>query len=177
MIKLTSNVKQFSENYKKKAYQTTSALNGLAEKLAKRMSNDMKESIQKDRRWQEHGNLSRIDNVDFRSEIINSNTVRVHIGENLPKFGMKDGTLVNPAFFIEFGFGIVGQQNPKQNHSAYNWEYNISGHKESWFFWYDGILMESEGREGLNFIYNIMQEYKNNWKKYLSELILEMKNG
>ena len=28
---------------------------------------------------------------------------------------MSDGTLVNPVYFIEFGFGIEGQENPMQN--------------------------------------------------------------
>ena len=177
MIKITSNINQFLKNYKKKVNNFTSILTSLAEKLALRMSNDMKEYIQRDRRWQEHGNLSRIENVDFRSELVNSNTVRVHIGENLPKFEMTDGSLVNPAFFIEFGFGIVGERNPKINHSKYNWKYNVRGHKESWFFWYDGTLMESEGREGINFLYNIMQEYKKNWKKYFYELVMEIENG
>lgn len=177
MITISSNINDFISKYKNRVNKINAVLGMLAERLAQRMSADMKELIDKDRRWQEDGNLSRISQVDFRVETIENNKVRVHVGENLPKFVMmNDGTLVNPAFFIEFGFGIVGEQNPKQNHSAYNWEYNINGHKTSWFFRYEGKLIRSSGREGVNFIYTIMQEYKNNWEKYFRDLLSEIDN-
>lgn len=176
MIKVTSNINEFLKNYKKKIDNFNTRLSVIAEKLAKKMSDDMKQFIQRNKRWQEHGNLSKISDVNFRIENLNNNSVRVHIGENLPKFIMQDGTLVNPAFFIEFGFGIAGENKPMQNHEKYQWEYNIKGHKESWFFWYEGILMESEGREGINFIYLTLDEYRKNWKQYLKEL-MEQNNG
>ena len=177
MIKITSNIDEFLKNYKKKVQNFEETINNIAEKLAIRMSNDMKNMIFNDMRWQEHGNLSRINDVDFRVEKINQNSVRVYIGETLPKFIMTDGTLVNPAFFIEFGFGIAGQENPMKNHDKYQWESNIRGHKDSWFFWYDCILMESKGTEGINFMYNTIKNYKDNWKQYLKELLEEQGNG
>jgi hypothetical protein len=177
MIKVTSNINEFLKHYKKRVVNFKVVLDSLAEKLAKRMADDMKNLIQSDKRWQEHGNLSRINDVDFRIEPLSENSVRVHIGENLPKFTMTDGKLVNPAFFIEFGFGIVGQSKPKENHEKYQWEYNIRGHKDSWLFWYEGILMESEGREGINFIYNTIDKYRVGWKYYLKELLEEQANG
>ena len=177
MITVTSNIEEFLKHYKKRIQNFNDELGSIAEKLAKRMSEDMKRLIQSDRRWQEHGNLSIINDVDFRIEKLSTNSVKVFIGENLPKFIMTDGTLVNPSFFIEFGFGIVGEQKPKEGSKKHNWEYNINRHKESWFFWYNGILMESEGREGLNFIYNTIQRYKDNWTSYLKELLEEQANG
>lgn len=177
MIKVSSNINEFLKHYKKRIHNFKDMLDNLAEKLARRMSDDMKNIIQSDRRWQEHGNLSQIDNVDFTIEKINGSTVKVSVGENLPKFKMTDGTLVNPAFFIEFGFGIVGENKPKEGKDRYGWEYNIRGHKESWFFWYDGILMESEGREGVNFIYQTMDNYRKNLQKYIKELLEGQENG
>ena len=38
--------------------------------------------------------------------------IRVSIGEKITPHNMSDGNRVNPAYFIEFGFGIVGQNNP-----------------------------------------------------------------
>ena len=171
MIKITSNIKAVLKSYRQKVEKIKNAMENIAYTLAERMCNDMKNLIQTDKRWQEHGNLSTIDTVDFRIEQSGLNSMKIYIGENLPKFEMTDGTLVNPAFFIEFGFGLIGQSKPKQNHEKYNWEYNIRGHKESWFFWYDGILMESEGREGINFIYTVMDEYRQNGAKYFKELL------
>lgn len=171
MITVKSNINEFLKNYKKRIANFKIMLNQLAVKLAERMSEDMKKRIQEDTRWKEHGNLSTINNVDFTIEPIGENSVKVIVGKNLPKFEMSDGTLVNPAFFIEFGFGIEGQDKPKENHDKYNWQYNIRGHEDSWFFWYDGILMESKGREGINFIYNVLEEYRTNWQQYLKELM------
>ena len=176
MISVKSNINEFLKNYRKKASNFKNSLNGIAEKLAKRMSEDMKSLIQTDKRWQEHGNLSTINEVSFDIESIGDNAVRVSIGDNLPKLVMTDGTLVNPSFFIEFGFGIVGERTPKKNHDKYNWEYNINQHKTAWMFRYNGELMESEGREGINFMYNTIQDYRTNWLKYLKEL-MESANG
>lgn len=177
MIKIISNIKEFLKRYREKVAILKQVMDNLAQILAEKMSNDMKNLIQTDKRWQEHGNLSTIDTVDFRIEATSPQSVKVYVGENLPKFEMSDGTLVNPAFFIEFGFGILGQNKPKQNHEEYNWEYNIRGHKESWFFWYDGILMESKGREGINFIYTTMDNYRQNLVAYFRQLLGEQANG
>ena len=176
MIKVTSNIDGFIEAYKKRIKLFENKLNKIAKKLAKRMVDDMEKLIKEDKRWQEHGNLSRIDKVDFRIESISTQSVKVYVGEKLPKFEMTDGEFVNPAYFIEFGFGIVGQEKPKINHDKYGWEYNIHDYKESWLFFYDGILMESSGREGINFIHNTVQKYRDNWKVYLKEL-MEQEDG
>ena len=178
MITVKSNIKEFLKNYRKKVGNFKTMLNILATKLAERMSADMKELINKDRRWQEHGNLSTINNVDFRQESVGENAVRVYIGENLPKFIMADGTPVNPAFFIEFGFGIEGQENPMQNKDKYGWRYNINHYVEGWYFKdKDGEQVFSRGREGTNFLYNTIQTYKTNWEQYVAEIMTEIGNG
>ena len=177
MITIKSNIKTFLKNYKKKVEKFKISLSLIAEKLAERMCKDMKNLIQTDKRWQDKGNLSEIENVEFRQEKTSETSIRVHIGENLPLFTMKDGTQVNPAFFIEFGFGIVGQNNPKQGTEKYDWEYNIRNHKSYWWFWYEGRRYGTRGREGINFIYQVSQDYKDNWWKYLKEIIAEIANG
>jgi hypothetical protein len=177
MIKVSSNINEFLKHYKKRVSNFKDMLENIAEKLARRMSEDMKNIIQSDRRWQEHGNLSKIDNVDFTIEKLNGNSVKVSVGENLPKFEMTDGTLVNPAFFIEFGFGIVGQEKPKEGVERYDWEYNIRGHTSYWWYRYEGQRYASKGREGLNFMYQTIDKYRNGWNNYLKELMTEIGNG
>lgn len=177
MITIKSNIDKFLENYKKKVEATQKSLLNIAEKLAQKMSSDMAFEISQLRYvWVEEGKLSTISNIDFSIEIIGASSVRVSIGNNLTPFAMSDGTLVNPVYFIEFGFGIVGQDNPKENHSKYDWEYNIHNHDSAWYYrGLNGELLKSSGREGINFMYRVIQDYKNNWKKYLKELIGEFK--
>lgn len=176
MINITCNINEFLSNYKKKTNSFIFTLQKLAYDLAVKISQDMRNMILKDTRWEEEGNMSDINDVTFRPEILSNNMVRVHIGENLPLIEMSDGTLVNPAFFIEFGFGIVGEQNPKENHENYGWDYNINDHKDYWFFKYNGELLKSKGREGINFMYITMQEYAIKWKAYFYELLARYSN-
>ena len=175
MIRVKSNINQFLKNYKKRVDVVKLTLSEIAEKLAQKMSADMAMEIHNLRHvWVEDGNLSTVSNIDFDIKKIDDSTVVVSIGDNLKKFEMGDGALVNPVFFIEFGFGIVGQENPKKNHEAYDWEYNINEHKTAWYY-YDhlGYKYRTSGREGINFMYRVIQEYKTNWLKYLQELLKE----
>ena len=120
----------------------------------------------------------------FQIENLGNNSVRVSIGENLQKHELSDGTLVNPAYFIEFGFGVRGQKSPAKNHEKYGWEYNLNNHDESGFPlpspWvyegWDGGFHTSDGTVGTNFMYLTIQKYKDNWLKYLKEL-MESANG
>lgn len=188
MITVKSNIDKFLKNYRKKVEARKSVLNGIAEKLAKKMSNDMKDIIKREMYvWSpdadnndETGKMayhrSKIDNM-FSIESLGYNSVRVSIGDNLQKHDMGDGNLVNPAYFIEFGFGLRGQANPANNHEKYGWKYNLNSHNDAWYYeGWDGEFHISDGTVGTNFMYNTIQEYRNNWKKYLNELMAEAKN-
>ena len=191
MITVKSNINEFLKNYRKRVGNFKSTLNVFAKKLAERMSADMAYEIARTRHiWTEEGNLDKVSGVDFSITNIGDNAVRVSIGENLEKFEMKDGTLVNPIYFIEFGFGIAGQKNPQDEHSKFGWEYNIRGHKGAWYYYDRTIsppegaddkwkpqMLRSEGRQGSNFMYNVIETYKTNWQQYLKELMTEIGNG
>ena len=130
MITVKSNINEFLKNYRKKVGDFKSTLNVLAEKLVERIKSDMLRVIEnKQFVWQEEaGNLAEIDpsDIDFTTTQVGENTIRVSIGERLPRVPMSDGTLVNPVYFIEFGFGIEGQESPMQNRDKYGWRYNIN---------------------------------------------------
>lgn len=179
MISVKSNINGFLENYKKKAKSFQFVLDNTANKLALKVIEEMKKEIETNRfQWAEKGKLETISNIDFKIEPIGEKSVRVSIGDNLRKYTMSDGTLVNPVFFIEFGFGIVGQNNPKKNHELFDWEYNINGHTEAWWYiGFDGEFYQTEGVEGINFIYKTIYERKEYWQNYLKELLKEQANG
>ena len=157
-------------------------LNSLAQKLVERIKTDMLKAItDKEFAWHEaDGNISEIEisDIDFTTTQISENTIRVSIGEKLPRFAMSDGTLVNPIYFIEFGFGIVGQENPMNNRDKYNWRYNINGHTVEWVYKDRyGDYQTSKGAEGTNFLYNTIETYRTNWKQYVAEILGEVSNG
>ena len=182
MITVKSNINEFLKNYRKRARNFKTVLNSLATKLAERMSADMAYEIARTRHiWTEEGNLDKVSGIDFNITSIGESAVRVSIGDNLEKFEMEDGTLVNPVYFIEFGFGIAGQRNPQDEHSKFGWEYNIRGKEHPWYYYDRTVdppqLLRSEGRQGSNFMYNVIQKYKDNWQQYLKELMTEIENG
>ena len=179
MITIKSNIKDFLNNYKKKVENFKVVLNTVAEKLAQKIIEYMKNEIETNRfQWAEKGKLETITNVGFTITPTSDKSVRVFIGDNLRKYKMKDGTLVNPVFFIEFGFGIVGQDNPSKNHEYFDWEYNINGHTDAWWYLgFDGEFYETKGTQGINFMYKALIDKKEDWKAYLKKLLKEQANG
>jgi hypothetical protein len=194
MIRVKSNIDGFLKNYQKKIGNFKTSLNSLARKLAERMSADMKDIIVKETyTWSpdaegndETGKMAYHRGIDISFDITNigDNGVRVSIGNNLQKHIMSDGTIVNPIYFIEFGFGVRGQQNPATNHSKFGWEYNINGRTKGgeppspwWYEGWDGEYHLSDGTKGTNFMYRTIDKYRNGWKQYLKELMTEIENG
>ena len=182
MITVKSNITEFLKNYRKKVGDFKSTLNVLAEKLVERIKADMLRVIEgKQFVWQEEaGNLAEIEpsDIDFTTTQVGENTIRVSIGERLPRFPMSDGTRVNPIYFIEFGFGIEGQENPMANTEKYGWRYNINHYIDGWTYLdSDGEEQFSRGREGTNFLYNTIETYRTNWKQYVAEIMTEIGNG
>jgi hypothetical protein len=152
----------------------TNAIIGFPEKLAQRMSADMALEISRSRYiWEETGGtMSEISAVDF--DIVNTgfNEVTIEIGNNILPIEMSDGELVNPVYFIEFGFGIIGEENPKVGADEYDWEYNVNLRDKEWYFrGRDGHSYKSMGREGINFIHTVISKYRNEWKDYFFELL------
>ena len=177
-MKISSNIDEVLKRFGKRREALRLTLENFAEQLAEKMSEDMKTEIFSNRSvWAEKGGLDYITSVQFDIVKTGNNSVRINIGGNLPKHKMSDGTLVNPVYFIEFGFGIEGEDSPMKNADKYDWEYNINGHQHGWTFaGRDGLFHYSEGREGLNFLYNTIEKYKQNWKDYLIEMIKENLN-
>lgn len=195
MITVKSNINEFLKNYRKKVANFKTVLNSLAVKLAERMSADMKDRINSSKtKWAEPQTfLDTLPEVGFDIQPIGDNAVRVSIGENLPKRKVGGTTYsiypetqqvkyINPIYFIEFGFGVIGQQKPSKGHEEKGWRYNLNDHgthtENPWHF-YDEMkaLRTSSGQEGINFLYNTIQDYRDNWQQYLKELMTEIGNG
>lgn len=145
--------------------------------LLERMCNDMKQEIQTHREeWAEHGGP--FENWgDLGQDIeyeISEKGGRIYVGRNTHtiRIGKKaNRRSVNPYLFIEFGWGIEGEQNPVRYHTQHGWEYNINQHKEAWsFYGVNGELITTTGRRGIDFFYNTISKYRKEWKSVVEEI-------
>lgn len=146
--------------------------------LLERMCEDMKEEIRSQRdTWAEVGgpfeNWGDLGN-DIEYEV-NEKSGRIYVGRNTHtlKVGKGDNRReVNPYMFIEFGWGIQGEQNPVRYHTQHGWEYNINKHREAWsFYGVNGNLITTTGRRGIDFFYNTINKYRKEWKDIVSNII------
>lgn len=115
--------------------------------------------------WREvNGNLETVDGDDVIVEKKGS-TYIIAIGRNTEPFDMPNRQnssnpnyaglpkTVNPYFFIEFGFGIIGQNNPIKNAPNFGWRYNLRPYSHGWHFrGLDGTRTYSRGTKGIGTI-------------------------
>ena len=189
MITVRSNINEFLKGYTEKTNRLQAVLKNFAKKLAERMAEDMNSKIESSKsKWAEPQIfLDTLPKVDFDIKETGNNSVIIEIGNNLPKRKVgntvysiypetQQEKFINPIFFIEFGFGVKGEQKPSEIYTTYGWKYNLNDHgsktENPWKF-YDEMrsLRTSSGQEGINFMYNTIEEYKDKWKDYLKELL------
>jgi hypothetical protein len=192
MIVVKTNIGEFIKRYQKKVDKFKSVLSTFAEKLAKKMCDDMLDAINRAKSdWNEPQSF--LDTLTINESTFNitisGNIAKVTIGENLPlrELGNTEysivakaqkPTYVNPIYFIEFGFGVVGEKKPSPHSKKFDWEYNINRHgrqtEDPWHYRDEMIdLQTSSGKEGINFMYNTIQKYREEWKNYFFELLEE----
>ena len=171
MVSITSNINDVLKSLKSKQTRFKAIISNIALIVAQAVKDDMVAEINANiSNWSKPYELiSSV--VKPESQIILVPTelgYRIEIGNNLGGLEMSDGGLVNPYYFIEFGYGIVGQNSPALKSSEYNWEYNINKHNNYWFFFgTDGKKHATKGRIGINFMYNAIQKNKNSWKNII----------
>lgn len=187
-IKIKSNFSEFAKRIRQIPELIDEAMRFAVEEVLERMQNDMKNEIESMRSvWLEKG--SQLDYVDSIQHLgndieyeISGNSGIIYVGRNTMEIEMKDGRMVNPYFFIEFGYGIVGADNPVQYSSQSGWAYNVNGHRNSWSYaaWDsnpdDPRWIHTKGRRGIDFFYRITRKYRENWKE-LAEAAIKEKLG
>lgn len=148
--------------------ETQSAMNTLLSEMCE----SMKQIINSERAtWFEYGSpLSAISGDDITYSLTDDGTGGIiYVGKNTEPFEMSDGRTVNPYLFIQFGFGIQGQNNPVQYATQRRWEYNINEHTKGWaFIGIDDEPHWTTGRIGIDFFYRVIEEYKEKWKEVLT---------
>lgn len=65
------------------------------------------------------------------------------------------------AKFVEFGTGIVGEENPHPDPSLANWKYDVNKHGEGgWYYYRDGEWHWTQGMPSRPFMYETGQELR-----------------
>ena len=170
-IKLKSNYDQFIRKIKGLPDMLDEVSYFAIEEVMQQMTEYIKNEIVSNREiwYQEFGGLEPSLGSDVEYEIQN-NVGTLYIGRNTPTIQMNDGKDVNPYLFIQFGYGIRGEENPVEYHSQNRWEYNINNHTKAWWFiGTNGEPRASYGRRGINFLYTAMRKFKPQLKEAMGE--------
>lgn len=167
MIKFDSNIDKVIKSYQKAKKDLPKRLADISYLVAQEIANDFKVKLDRDRStwYRAYEGTSIVDGYKHINVIKTDTGARIEVGSKGDMLIMKDGSIVNPYYFIEFGFGIDGQINSARGASEHGWEYNVNGHTTYW--WYTGTAPNENGgghattgRSGINFIYNTLDEYK-----------------
>lgn len=179
---IINRIKNIQKSIQSNSYD--SMLNKIAERVKDFIINDYtsKGSI-----WrEENGNLQTISGDDVIVEKKDS-TYIVALGRNTQLFVMPNREnssnpnyfglprTVNPYFFIEFGFGITGQQNEITNAPNFGWRYNIRPYSHGWHFrGLDGTRTWSTGTKGIGAISALIN---GEFERIVNEVIEEEKTN
>lgn len=177
-FELKSNYEKFSKNLIDFGRHLTDAIipetvSNLLKQMCEEMIEDIKSSIGDIREG------SGLDNIDFNDITydFDGRQGTIYVGKSTPAIPMPDGRMVNPYLFIQFGYGIVGEENPVQYASFSRWEYNINNHVKAWtYLGTDGKTHWTRGRKGTNFFYKIVAKYRQQWKDIVRQEIKDYYN-
>ena len=177
-IALKSNYEKFSKRlFDFGRYLTEGAIPVAVESLLDRMCQEMIAEIRSgvgDIR--EGSGLADVDLDDIKYEF-DGRRGTIHVGRESAPIVMKDGRTVNPYMFIQFGYGIVGEENPIEHHIFSRWQYNVNKHVKAWtYVGGDGQTYWTRGLKGTNFFYSVINKYRKEWKNILRDEIKDYYN-
>lgn len=177
-IKLKSNYSEFIKRIEAIPKNLEVSMTEAVENILKRMCEDMKRELSSaSDYWKDNGGLETIYNINGGTDVeyeVDGNSGTIYVGRNTSLIKMKDGKTVNPYLFIQFGFGIRGQDNPVEYAVQRRWQYNINEHTEAWWYWgLNGKKQYTEGQVGFDFFYSVLKKYRTEWKDIANEAFLK----
>lgn len=182
-INLKSNYSQFMKRMQAIPRNIEIYSKEVVENILQRMCEDMKKklSLASDL-WKDNGGLEQIYNIhggtDVEYEIGgNGKSGTIYIGRNTSKIivGKNDKqNTVNPYLFIQFGFGLSGEEKPAEYAVQRGWEYNVNKHTKAWVYMgINGKKQYTTGQVGYDFFYSVLKKYRKEWKKIAEEALFE----
>lgn len=178
-IKIKSNWHRVRKNIESLSKQIDTEVQAAMQEILENMCKEMKAKLASGSQyWMDNGGLEAVYNAsgnqDIEYEIVDNKGV-LYVGRNTSRLIMEDGRVVNPYLFIEFGYGIIGENSPHPKAYLENWDYNVNNHEKAW--WFVGINGErtwTMGQKGFDFFYPILDKYKKEWKNIVSKRILKL---
>lgn len=73
------------------------------------------------------------------------------------------------ALAFEYGIGLVGAENPKEN----AWAYNVKGHEKGWIYFKNGRFYRTRGYQGMEIYRYTAIEIEKNLNRWLNEYFRE----
>ena len=110
---------------------------------------------------------------DIKIEKVNDLLFKIKLGDNSGRLA-KDGTVVNPFYYYEFGFGIMGEGTYKNYFEAiqFGWAYDVNLHGYAgWTYKVNGTTYWTNGVNGLGFLQRTVDWYKDNKDKIISDAL------
>ena len=110
---------------------------------------------------------------DIKIEKVNDLLFKIKLGDNSGRLA-KDGTVVNPFYYYEFGFGIMGEGTYKNYFEAiqFGWAYDVNLHcYAGWTYKVNGTTYWTNGVNGLGFLQRTVDWYKDNKDKIISDAL------
>lgn len=175
-IQIKSNYNDFIKSIKAIPKEIDNRTRAILSELLEDMCIDMKKQIQVSMsEWVDapNGNMSTGLGNDITYEINEKgNGGTIYVGRNTKPITLSNGNTVNPYMFIEFGFGIVGEESPAKYAAQNLWDYNINHHK-NWIVYGNSDypltkskddLVFTKGTKGIDFFYNTISKYRKELK-------------
>lgn len=162
MININSNVADVIKAFEEKKKQLQNVESAILRKVAENIKQRLL-TMYSAMNYDSEELLSLIDVGDIEIEY-KPNSCRINIGSKTETITMADGSEVNPFFFIEFGFGLIGEQSPTNKSKDYNWVYNVHKHKNGWYYTskVDGATrIWTQGYSGANAFDSIINNFNN----------------
>ena len=173
----TTNIDKTIARLKEKFKRTAGISKDIQRRTADIISMELKHHyIETSPIWKESaGTMAEIDGTDITIRQ-DGDDIIVAIGETTPKVKLKgyNGLPVeaNPYLFVEYGFGIIGQDNPVTRAQQKGWQYNVKKHRGVWGYKDKyGNLHFSKGVEGANAIGAILSNMNEIVRRATNEVI------
>ena len=178
MLTIKSNISKVRKEYQK----YTGDFNKKLSKAIEDITNQFYEEIVKNKnkclpnpvRDSAYGNEIEEDDYSFINDIKVTREselfFKIRLGENSVRKA-KDGNLVNPFYYYEFGFGAIGQGGFQNYDKAFEfgWNYDVNQHGYAgWYYKVNGVWYWTNGLNGLGFLQETVDWYKNNKEKIIS---------
>lgn len=180
MLTIKSNISSVRKKFQKYTSSFNKKLSKAIEDITNQFYNELVKNINKYLPNPVRNILTNeieVDDYSFMNDIKiqkeNDLLFKIKLGQNSLRRA-NDGKLVNPFYYYEFGFGIIGEGTYKNYFDAiqFGWAYDVNDHSYAgWTYPVNDVYYWTNGVNGLGFLQETVDWYKNNKEKIISDAL------